>query len=131
MAVTEKEEVPGYWRTAAFVAFVVSVAVGFFLIGNRVVTNTTAIEKGCILLNNKIVESQQEQANPNSRTSVLVGTIIRLMTPEEFRRFQQAPSMTLTNINCEHLADHPNEIRAIPTDTTPARRKDGNSRSSP
>lgn len=128
MAIKDKE-VPSYWRTAAFAAFVASVAVGFFLLGNQVFSNSTAIEKSCILLDNKVVESQQQAADPDSRTGILVSTIIKQMDAETYRRFQQAPAMELARIPCEHLAEHPEEIRATPTTTT-QRRHDGDRSSS-
>lgn len=114
---------PMYWRTSFFVVCIICVAGGFFTLGNRIFSNSQAIEKACILLDNKIVEQQRVQADPNSRTSILVGAIVRLMTKEEFEKFQRAPSMTLTRVTCDR--DALEHIRATPVSTTP-RRASGN-----
>lgn len=112
---------PMYWRTAFFAAFVVAIACGFFFLGNRIFTNTTAIEKACILIDNKLTENQNQAANPDSRQSILVSSIIRNMTSEEFRRFQQAESLVPENIDCKEAAHDPKNIKATPhvTTTTP------------
>lgn len=127
----EKAPVPSYWRTIAFTLFVIAISGAFFYIGNQVFTNTTAIEKGCILLNNKITEGQAQQADPNSQTSVLVGTILRVMNEEEYRRFQKADPMTLKNINCHEIAEHPDGIHAVPTVTLTTPRRDDGARTTP
>jgi uncharacterized protein YgbK (DUF1537 family) len=117
-----------YWRSAFFALFVVLVAGGMFLLGSQVFTNSSAIEKGCVLLNNKINESAAQSADPNSQTAVLIGTIVRVMTEEEFRRLQKAPPMQLPPVNCKQVADDPESIRAEPTVTvtTPTRSPRGN-----
>jgi hypothetical protein len=79
-----------------------------------------ALEKGCILLNNAIIQSSQVTPRPQSASAVLVESILKRMTPEERQRYKDAlknakkPIIKLAN--CKQLAQHPDSIRATPTE---------------
>lgn len=122
-----------YLRTIGLVIGIVVIAAVVTTVVNRVNRNNEAIEKGCILLNNVIVESTKasnpgaQNSDPKkpkkpSSTQILVQAIVRNMTTEERAQYQQAlerqkeqgnqPFIKLAD--CHKIAEHPDDIRAIP-----------------
>jgi hypothetical protein len=113
-----------YWRTVAFILFVLAVATNFYGVSTRAHSNkiaieksTEAVQKSCILLNNKILEATQKAADPKGPTAVLVQAIARRMTERELQELARArkhnPTGDLTPIDCQKIASHPEDIRAV------------------
>lgn len=79
--------------------------------------NQEAIEKGCTLLNNAIITSTQAQADPESPTSALITGILEVI-PKKYvilyaERSKKNP-FVVPLINCRRVAEHPEDIRAVP-----------------
>lgn len=94
----------------------------------RVKRQTVALEKGCILLNNAIIQSSQITIRPKSASAVIVESIVRQMTPDERRRYveasKQAGPPIIDLADCKKLAKDPDKIVAIPQ-SQPAPKKEG------
>lgn len=111
-----------YWRTIALVigtAILAAVIASIVVKANR---NHEAIEKGCILLQNTIVKSQ----TPMPSTKVLVKALIDNMTPAQRQQYAAAKTHDDPNVlfvNCSKLADHPEDIQAIPLPGSPSAKK--------
>lgn len=107
-----------YWRTAALGLGVLAVAACFAVLGSIAFTNHKAIEKSCILLNNKILDSQQQAQDPRSPTYYLIQTIFEQMPSERQRKYLDAvdnyPAGQLQPDNCRKIANEPDSIRARP-----------------
>lgn len=79
--------------------------------------NRLAIEKGCVLLNNAIVRSTQAAVDPNGASAALVAGILRVIPKEFVEQYEErvkGQTTVVPLIDCENVADHPEEIRAIP-----------------
>lgn len=77
--------------------------------------NRRAIRVGCVLLDNAIVQGTNDQAAP-----LLIGEIVRLAVEHHHRvfvvKFREISSRPpdLRPVDCRQVADHPDEVRAIP-----------------
>lgn len=105
-------------RTIGLVLSVIAAMVVVFIIVNRVNKNTTAIEKGCVLLNNAIVKSSTTGAAGQPKaTRILLESIIRNMTPEEKKAYNEAlrqpPDLSSFLVDCVKVAKHPEKIKAL------------------
>jgi hypothetical protein len=128
---------PSYWRilrtnhllvrTLALILAVVAMTVGVFILVNQVSKNTDdlnqntqSIEKGCILLQNAIVKATAPPpaGSPPDATQVLVGSILKRMTPAERKRYKDAasqpPRLLDVLVDCKKVAQNPDSIRAVP-----------------
>lgn len=84
--------------------------------------NREAIEKGCILLNNAIVNSTRAQADPESPSAALIAGILAVI-PRKYvilytERTKKNP-FVVPLVDCKAVAEHPEAIQAVPAKTTP------------
>lgn len=107
-----------YPRSLFAIAALAVFATAVYAIADEANKNRQSIEKGCILLNNAIVQSSATASDPKSPSSALIAGIMRVIPPQyvklyETRLKKQGPTI-LPLINCRKVADHPDAIRAIP-----------------
>jgi hypothetical protein len=105
------------------IAAVATIAVVVFFIVRGQQQNRQAIEKGCILLNNKIIESQSQGGQS---TGLLIAEILRLAAANgdkdvilKYKKLSQGHPITLATLNCKKVAQHPDSIKAIPQHPAP------------
>lgn len=105
-----------------FVGFIAVLAAVVYSLQDNAERNHDAIRKGCILLNNAIVESSR--ATGGKATADLIRVIERLMSPGELRQYKidaraQGHTTIIKLVRCDVVANHPDRIRAIPAPGTP------------
>jgi hypothetical protein len=108
------------FKLAGAIAGALALGLVVYLIVSQVNSNKVAIEKGCILLNNAVIRSQAEAQREGSTTAVLVATIMDHASQERKLQFAAAVKRDKEQGNplvvpCETLADHPDQIRAVPS----------------
>jgi hypothetical protein len=105
--------------TVGFLAAIAVLATVVFIIVDRQSQNRRAIEKGCILLNNAIIQSQAGASK--GPTAILVKEILR-NAAEDGRQYvvqnyteavKKNPTV-IPIINCKAVAKHPDVIKALP-----------------
>jgi hypothetical protein len=113
-----------YWRTAGFLACILIVLAVVLDVEDRSNKNRVAIEKGCVLLNNAIVQSGAAGGGPSK---VLVAEILRNAVQHHRAyvviNYKDALKKTkrLTLVNCDEVAKHPDRIHAEPLAPPPKR----------
>lgn len=97
-------------------ALVLSTVVYSIVHGQR--QNRLAIEKGCVLLNNKIIEGQSAQAG--SATTILIREILRNADEHgrgyvvvQYRKATGDTNGQLAVIDCQKVAKHPDQIHQL------------------
>lgn len=107
-------------RHAVLFGAVVAVMVfGFviYTVVDRQKQNRQAIEKGCILLNNAIISSTTVAGDPKSASAALVQGVLEVIPAKYVRLYKQrvgAGQPVIPLVDCEKVADHPEDIQAIP-----------------
>lgn len=120
----------GVWRRPYMMGFILLmtvIIVGVFVILDSQKRNRQAIEKGCILLNNAIVQSSQSGANPASK--ILVQEILRnaeahgrfYVTAGYEKAIASQGATFIALIPCSKVAHDPESITAIKLPPPPPR----------
>jgi hypothetical protein len=118
----EDRDMPALVRRHAVLAGALASALILSLVVYSIVSaqqrNRRAIEKGCILLNNKIIEAASPQAA--AATSVLIREILRNAEQHhrgyvvvQYKHATANHAGRLSVINCREVAQHPDEIHAL------------------
>lgn len=106
-----------YWRTLSVILSGVTAALVVFVVTTNIASNREAIEKGCIVLNNTIIKSQQQAQIPGTPTYELVQIILSQASPSQLRKLDTAVieeerKGSPLAINCVRIAHHPEEVKA-------------------
>lgn len=108
-----------YWRTAAFVLSGALLVFIVLSVTGNISKNSTAIEKGCILLQNTLIKATQPQ--PSSK--VLLKSIVNHMTPAEraaYAEKKKEDNPRALFVDCKKLANDPGKIKAVPAPGGPS-----------
>lgn len=108
--------------TLGFTGFIIVMAAVVYSLEFSAQKNHEAIKKGCILLNNAIVESSRS-AVKDPATRILLASILKHLTPQQLQAYKVAvhhrPPTIVKLVRCDIVANHPDQIRAIPAPGTP------------